>query len=205
MTDEEPLGSDRTALVLIDLQNDFIHPSGAYSRGNCIAPTMQPLAKRLQPLTKRFRDTGGCIISTHFTLIGGRDGEPLISPHLRALRPFLRAGDFSSGSWGHALVDELQPAHFSVEKIAYSAFYMSRLEWVLRKAGVDTLVFAGITSNGGVSSTVRDAHVREFNCLVLEDGCASFDERAHRTAMEALGGVAEVVTCQNLTHRLEDR
>lgn len=112
---------------------------------------MQPLAKRLQPLTKRFRNTGGCIISTYFTLIAGRDGEPLISPHLRALRPFLRAGDFSSSSWGHALVDELQPAHFSVEKIAYSAFYMSRLEWVLRKAGVDTLVFGGAPKSFRIS------------------------------------------------------
>ena len=49
----------------------------------------------------------------------------------------------------------------AVEKVAYSAFYMSRLEWVLRKAEITTLLVAGIVTNGGVASTVRDAHVRE--------------------------------------------
>ena len=57
----------------------------------------------------------------------------MISPHLATLRPFLRKGDFAPGAWGHQLVEELAPADVSVEKIAYSAFYMTRLEWVLRK------------------------------------------------------------------------
>ena len=66
------------------------------------------------------------------------------------------------GGWGHALVDELGPADIAVEKVNFSAFYMSRLEWVLGRAGVRRLFVAGIVSNGGVASTVRDAHVREF-------------------------------------------
>ena len=69
----------------------------------------------------------------------GKGGEPLISPHLRTLRPFLSRGDFQPGLWGHALVDELAPADLAVEKIAYSAFYMTRLEWLLRKLGIDEL------------------------------------------------------------------
>ena len=60
------------------------------------------------------------------------------------------------------LVDELGPADIAVEKVNFSAFYMSRLEWVLGRAGVRRLFVAGIVSNGGVASTVRDAHVREF-------------------------------------------
>ena len=94
----------------------------------------------------------------------GRGGEPIISPHLKALRPFLRKGDFAPGAWGQQLVDELAPADFTVEKIAYSAFYMTRLEWVLRKSGIERLIVGGIVTNGGVASTVRDAHVREFDC-----------------------------------------
>ena len=120
------------------------------------------LPARLKPVADAVRAAGGWIVSTHFTLVPGKGGEPFISPHLKALRPFLRKGDFAPGSWGHALVDELQPADLSVEKVAFSAFYMSRLEWVLRKAGIETLVFSGIVTNGGVASTLRDAHVRDF-------------------------------------------
>ena len=106
----------------------------------------------------------------------------MISPHLKALRPFLRKGDFASGSWGHALVGELPPSDFQIEKIAYSAFYMTRLEWVLRKAGIEKLAWRHVT-NGGVSSTVRDAHVRDIETVVLEDGCAAFDVRLTEMAI----------------------
>ena len=142
-------------------------------------------------------------MSTHFTLVPGRGGEPLISPHLAALRPFLRKGDFAPGGWGHALVDVLQPADLSVEKVAFSAFYMSRLEWVLRKAGIETLVFSGIVTNGGVASTLRDAHVRDFATVLLEDGCAAFSEETHRTNVAALRSVADVMTCADFIAALK--
>lgn len=186
---------DRIALVLVDLQNDFLHPDGAYARANATSASIGELPARLKPVVDRVRSAGGWIVSTHFTLVPGRGGEPLISPHLAALRPFLRKGDFVPGGWGHALVDALQPADLSVEKVAFSAFYMSRLEWVLRKTGIETLVFAGIVTNGGVASTLRDAHVRDFATALLEDGCAAFSEETHRTSVAALRSVAEVMTC----------
>ena len=186
---------ERVALVLVDLQNDFLHPDGAYARGHATSVSIGALPERLKPVVERVRSAGGWIVSTHFTLVPGRGGEPLISPHLAALRPFLRKGDFAPGGWGHALVDALQPADLSVEKVSFSAFYMSRLEWVLRKAGIETLVFAGIVTNGGVASTLRDAHVRDFATVLLEDGCAAFAEETHRINVEALRSVAEIMTC----------
>ena len=127
-----------TALLLIDLQNDFIHPDGAYARGGAASEAIAALPERLAPVAEAFRRHGGWIVSTHFTLVPGRDGEPMISDHLRALRPFLGKGDFLPGGWGQALVYELAPADITVEKVAFSAFYMSRLEWVLRKAGIES-------------------------------------------------------------------
>jgi ureidoacrylate peracid hydrolase len=118
------------------------------------------------------------------------------------LRPFLTKGDFAPGGWGQALVDELQPADFSVEKIAYSAFYMTRLEWVLRMQGVKKLYFAGIVTNGGVASTVRDAQVRDFDCTVLEDGCAAFSQAVHRAAIEGLRPVAAIATIGEVLQEL---
>jgi ureidoacrylate peracid hydrolase len=183
-----------TALLLVDLQNDFLHPDGAYARGGQSCMATAALPARLKPLADVVRGGGGLVVATLFTLVPGRNGEPIISPDLQRLRPFLGKGDFAPGSWGQQVVDTLGPADIAVEKISYSAFYMTRLEWVLRKNEIESLVVGGIVTNGGVASTVRSAHVREFSCTVLEDGCAAFSEEVHRAAIEGLRPVARIAT-----------
>jgi ureidoacrylate peracid hydrolase len=183
-----------SALVLGDLQNDFLHRDGAYGRAGQGHPTIAALPERLAPLVAAARGRGVLIVATLFTLVPGRGGEPIISPHLKALRPFLKRGDFAPGSWGQRLVDVLAPADVEIEKIAYSAFHASRLEWSLRKCGIEHVYFTGIVTNGGVASTVRDAHVREFECTVIEDGCAAFSEEIHRAAIDGLRPVAKIIT-----------
>jgi ureidoacrylate peracid hydrolase len=164
-----------TALLLVDLQNDFLHAAGAYARGGQANSAIAALPARLKPFADAIRQRGGLVAATLFTLVPGRGGEPIISPHLKGLRPFLGKGDF-------------------VEKIAYSAFYMTRLEWLLRKSGIERLYVGGIVTNGGVASTVRDAHVREIDCTVLSDGCAAFAADVHRAAIEGLRPVARIMT-----------
>jgi ureidoacrylate peracid hydrolase len=189
-----PVSMPHTALLIVDLQNDFLHPNGAYGRGGQGAAAIAALPATLKPLADAVRSAGGWIVSTHFTLVPDKHGEPMIAPHLKALRPFLRKGDFAPASWGHALVDELQPSDLQVEKIAYSAFYMTRLEWMLRKCRIERLIVGGIVTNGGVASTVRDAHVRDIEAVVLSDGCAAFDDTTHQTAIAALKPVARIAT-----------
>ena len=181
------------ALILGDLQNDFLHPEGAYGRAGQTCPEIAALPERLIPLVQAARQNEILRVATLFTLVPGRGGEPIISPHLKSLRPFLKAGDFAPGSWGQELIDPLAPADICVEKIAYSAFHASRLEWVLRKCGIEQLYFTGIVTNGGVASTVRDAHVREFHCTVIADGCAAFAPQVHDAAIEGLKPVAKVI------------
>ncbi len=198
MTSQAPFDAARTALVIVDLQNDFLHPDGAYARGGLKNDDIAALPARLKPLAEALRQRGGWIVSTHFTLVPGRGGEPIISPHLLQLRPFLRKGDFAPDTWGHALVDELAPADLSVEKVAYSAFYMTRLEWLLRKCRIERLIVGGIVTNGGVASTVRDAHVRDIDVTVLEDGCATFSREMHRVSIEALRPVARIASVEEM-------
>jgi nicotinamidase-related amidase len=185
-----------TALILGDLQNDFVHPDGAYGKAGQSDPAIAALPARLAPLVRLARARGVLIVATLFTLVPGRGGEPIISPHLKALRPFLKEGDFAPGSWGQQVVEPLAPADVTVEKIAYSAFHASRLEWALKKCGIEHLYFTGIVTNGGVASTVRDGHVREFHCTVIEDGCAAFGRQVHVAAIEGLKPVAKIVTVE---------
>jgi nicotinamidase-related amidase len=192
----------RTALLIVDLQNDFLDPNGAYGRAGQGAPEIAALPARIAPLADAMRRRGGWIVSTHFTMVPARGGEPIISAHLKELRPFLKKGDFLPGSWGHALVDTLQPADLAVEKVAYSAFYQTRLEWLLRKCGIERLIVGGIVTNGGVASTVRDAHVRDIEATVLSDGCAAFSAAVHDTAIAALRPVARIATIAEIMAEL---
>ena len=184
-----------TALLICDLQNDFMHADGAYARGGAVSAAVAAVPARVKPAADALRRAGGWIVSTHFTLVPGKGGEPMISPHLRKLRPFLRKGDFAPGSWGHDVLAELEPIDAKVEKVAYSAFYMSRLEFVLRKAGIETLAICGIVTNGGVASTLRDAHVRDFRVILLTDGCAAFDPRIHDATVAELSSIVYTGTC----------
>lgn len=193
-----------TALIIIDLQNDFLHPEGAYSRGQCSNPKAATLPERILPVIERVKAQGGLVMASQFTLWPDVSGQPLISKHLLALRPFLRQGDFAPGSWGQACVDLLQPLlDGTVQKVAYSAFYQTQLEWWLRKLGVTRVVVCGIVTNGGVASTVRDAHMRDFETWVLSDGCAAFSTELHETALADMKTVAKVIAIEDCCKELQ--
>jgi len=193
---------EKTGLIIVDLTNDFLDPKGAYGRAGQGAPEISALPERIKPLVDLLRAKGGWVISAQFTLVPAKGGEPIISPHLKELRPFLGKGDFAPGTWGNSLVDTLAPADLVVEKVAYSSFYMTRLEWVLKKCGIERLIIGGIVTNGGVASTVRDAHVRDFDTTVLSDGCAAFSQATHNVAIEALKPVARVATIAEICAEL---
>lgn len=189
------MNAQRTALLTIDLQNDFLHPEGAYGRAGQSAPEIAALPARIAPLRDALVAAGGTYISAQFTLVPGRGGEPLIADHLKKLRPFLTKGDFAPGEFGHDLVDTLKPADFTIEKVAYSAFYQTRLEYILRAMGIETLIVGGIVTNGGVASTLRDAHLRDIHTVMLSDGCAAFRTEVHEATIISLGSVTRILSC----------
>lgn len=196
------MNAQRTALLTIDLQNDFLHPEGAYGRAGQSASAIAALPDRIAPLRDALVAAGGTYISAQFTLVPGRGGEPLIAAHLKKLRPFLTKGDFTPNSFGHSLVDTLQPADFTIEKVAYSAFYQTRLEYILRAMQIDTLIVGGIVTNGGVASTLRDAHLRDIHTVMLSDGCAAFKTEVHEATLISLGSVTQVMTCAEATAQI---
>lgn len=204
MSDPKTWDLTRTALLTIDLQNDFIHPEGAYGRAGQTADSITALPARIAPLAQALKASGGHTLSAQFTLVPDAGGEPLIAPHLKKLRPFLGKGDFAPGSFGHTLVDALYPADYVIEKVAYSAFYQTRLDYILRAVGIDTLIIGGIVTNGGVASTVRDAHVRNIETVLLTDGCAAFRQQVHDATLISLDTVTRQMRCAEVLAWLED-
>jgi len=198
----QTINASSTAFVIVDMQNDFIHPKGAYGRNGQTSEAITALPLHHLRFANAVRQAGGWIVSTHFTLVPGRDGEPFISKHLRRLRPFLGKGDFTPGSFGHDLIEELQPADVTVEKVAFSAFYQSRLDWMLRRAGIEILILGGIVTNGGVASTARDAHVRDYEVIILEDGCAAFSKEGHADTIASLSTISRIATIDEIIKEL---
>ncbi|MFZ9656247.1 MAG: cysteine hydrolase family protein [Limnohabitans sp.] len=195
--------SHRVGLVIVDLQNDFLSPDGAYARGKTVNAEARLLPDRVAPVARAVKQHQGLVTASLFTLWPDTQGEPMISPHLLERRPFLRRGDFAPGSRGQANVDTIAPyVDVAVFKVAYSAFFNTQLDWVLRRAGVDTVAVCGIVTNGGVASTVRDAHMRDYHTLVLSDGCMAFSAEVHDAALKDMSSVAEVMTCQQFVASL---
>ena len=203
MSNLETWDPRKTGLLTIDLQNDFIHPEGAYGRARQSSDAIAALPERIAPLARALQEAGGRYFSAQFTLVPDRDGEPLIAPHLKKLRPFLTKGDFAPSSFGHTLVDTLQPCDFVVEKVAYSAFYQTRLEYLMRALGIENLIVGGIVTNGGVASTLRDAHLRNIETVMLTDGCAAFRRDVHDATVLSLGTVTHQQTCAEALSWLE--
>ena len=196
MTLPSKIQASSTALIIVDLQNDFLSPQGAYARGNTVSAPALQLPARIAPAAKALKTQGGYVAASQFTLWPDAHGEPMVSPHLLEKRPFLRKGDFAPGSVGQANVPELQDCvDLVVCKVAYSAFFNTQLDWLLRKAGIQTVVVCGIVTNGGVASTARDAHLRDYNVIVLSDGCAAFSDALHEASLADLASIGKVMTC----------
>jgi hypothetical protein len=196
MTLHSKIQASSTALIIVDLQNDFLSPQGAYARGNTVSAPALLLPARIAPVAKALKAKGGYVAASQFTLWPDAKGEPMVSPHLLEKRPFLRKGDFAPGSAGQANVPELNDCvDLVVCKVAYSAFFNTQLDWVLRKAGIETVVVCGIVTNGGVASTARDAHLRDYNVIVLSDGCAAFSDALHQASLADLASIGKVMTC----------
>ena len=203
MGDAHRIDARRTALLIVDLQNDFLAPDGAYARGGATSEAARALPARVAPLARALKAAGGLVVASRFTLWPDARGEPMVSDHQRALRPFLARGDFAPGSRGQAVVDALAPqVDVAVDKVAYSAFFSTQLDWVLRHAGIDAVAICGIVTNGGVASTARDAHVREYRVQVLADGCAAFRDAVHAASLADLATVGEVLDCADWAARL---
>jgi len=196
MTQHSKFAAASTALIIVDLQNDFLSPQGAYARGKTVSADALLLPARLAPVAQTLKAQGGYVAATQFTLWPDAKGEPMVSPQLLAKRPFLRKGDFAPGSVGQDNVPELKDSvDLVVCKVAYSAFFNTQLDWVLRKAGIETVVICGIVTNGGVASTARDAHVRDYSVVVLSDGCAAFSNALHQASLADLASIGQVITC----------
>jgi nicotinamidase-related amidase len=176
------LDPSTTALLAVDLQNDFCAPDGFFARAGHDVSPCAAAAARTAELVGLVRPHGIPVIWTK--MIAGAAPELRLPPiRFRAPREseaFVEGVGgtllFAAGSPGAELVPGLPIASddLVVEKPTYDALFATDLEDELRDRGIDTLAVAGVTSHCCVDATVRAAFVRGFNVLVLSDCVAAF-------------------------------
>ena len=175
----------KSALILIDLQNDFVHPEGACGRAQAcfdIDPIVEPVTRAVRAA----RTADVLLVSLHHTIRDRSDTRSLFRPDMKRAIPALRADDFRPGSFGHRLFVEFEPSDICVEKTLPSGFANTRLLEELEANEIDTLVLAGITTNFSVAATFHDARKHGFNVFVLRDGCAAISRAVHEASLESL-------------------
>jgi nicotinamidase-related amidase len=188
-----------TALVVIDMQRDFLLPGGfGESLGNDVHQ-LDSVVEALKPVFAAARAAGMFVVHT-------REGhQPDLSDcppaKLSRGKPSGRIGDpgpfgriLIRGEYGHDIVDDLAPIEGEpvIDKPGKGAFYATDFDTVLRSRGITRLIVAGVTTEVCVHTTVREANDRGYECLVLSDCVGSYFPEFQRVGLEmvaAQGGI----------------
>lgn len=185
---DRPLDPARTALLVIDMQVDFLAGDGYFARKGYDPAPLRAIIPAVARLAAAARRAGLMVVQTRQ---GYRTDLADMTPYevFRRRRagfphppgencPLLRSTP------GYAIVPELRDAaDIVVDKTANSAFQHTDLDHVLRARGITHLLFSGCTTDVCVHSTQREASDRNFICCLVEDACASGDAFAHRAAI----------------------
>jgi nicotinamidase-related amidase len=190
---------DRSALIIIDMQRDFLEPGGfGAALGNDVSRLRAAVGPCAQVLAAA-RSTGLLVIHTR----EGHRSDLTDAPPLKVERgdPAMRIGApgpmgriLVRGEPGHDIISKLYPIAGEpvIDKPGKGAFYQTDLELMLKNRAIDTLLVCGVTTEVCVNTTVREANDRGFRCIVLADCCASYFPEFHDMGLKmikAQGGI----------------
>ncbi|MGN6304230.1 MAG: isochorismatase family protein [Mesorhizobium sp.] len=182
---DEKLDPATTALVIVDMQNDFAVPAGACEQSGDDLASIEPMVERLRSLLDVARRKQ--ILTVHVRMNNDR---PYVAANLAEafVRRGLGYGPCQSGTEGEKFVDGLEPQPSEhecvVTKHRFSGFWGTEIDLILRSNGITTLVLAGIATEVCVESTARDAFFRDYCIVVAGDCTASFSHARQRASHE---------------------
>jgi nicotinamidase-related amidase len=194
-----PLNIAMSALIVIDMQRDFLLPGGfGETLGNDVS-LLQKVVPPLAEVLAAARASGMLVIHTREGHLADLSDCP--PAKLQRGKPSQRIGDQGAlgrilirGEYGHDIIDELAPidGEVVIDKPGKGAFYATELQDVLEKAGITHLIVTGVTTEVCVHTTVREANDRGYDCLVLSDCVGSYFPEFQRVGLEmvsAQGGI----------------
>ena len=195
-----------TAVVVVDMQHDFVSPDGAFAQLGIDVSAYVELRPRLSALLAVARAAGVLVIHLQNTALPGRrsDSPAQIRFNMRMHAQSRRGGPALRytvpGTAGHAFVPDLVPApeDLVVAKHRSSGFWGTQLDLLLRSNAIRSVVMLGCTTEGCVDSTARDALFNDYHVVVARDGVASDDPRQHEAALLLMEHRFDMTTCESL-------
>jgi ureidoacrylate peracid hydrolase len=178
----EPLRPRHTALVMVDMQNDFVDDEGVFVKEwGKTNQWIKPIVPQCRALLEAAR--AGKVAVVHLRVVNDLLRNPR-SWHNHWGPP----GCAIEGTWGAELIEPLRPREDEVviTKYTYDGFVGTGLDAILRKAGVQTLVLAGIDSDVCVRDTAGHGFALGYTPVVAADATAADDETAHAGALQSL-------------------
>ncbi|HVO15718.1 MAG TPA: isochorismatase family cysteine hydrolase [Alphaproteobacteria bacterium] len=176
------LDAARSALIVVDMQNDFCHDDGLLAqRGIDIAPT-QAMALRLVAFIDRARALGLPVIYLINLHDSWSDSPVWQERHGQGGAEICRPGSWGAGFYAV----EPRPDERVVPKHRYNAFVGTDLDLILRARGIATLIFTGIATNVCVETTARDAYCRDYRLVMVRDCLAGSTEAEHEASLRSL-------------------
>jgi nicotinamidase-related amidase len=195
-----PFQPASTALIVIDMQRDFIEPGGfGASLGNDVT-RLQAIVPTVARLIAGCRAAGLAVV--HTRECHRPDLSDLPPAKHRRGKPSLRIGDpgpmgriLIAGEPGAEIVPELAPApgELVLDKTGKGAFYATQLGDELVRGGITSLVFAGVTTEVCVQTTMREANDRGYECLLIEDATESYFPAFKAAALEMVRAQGAIV------------
>ena len=175
-----------TAVVLVDLQNDFCHPDGVFHQVGMKVEGLDALIERVNRLVEAGRANGHRIVWVK--MVWQNDAALGLIAKKSA---FLAKRGLRANTWGAELLKGLHVSASDtfVEKTRFSGFYKTTLEQLLRGAGITDLFIGGVRTDFCVESTVRDAYFRDFEVKVVADTCAGYKQDMHEASLRVLNTV----------------
>jgi ureidoacrylate peracid hydrolase len=170
------------ALLVIDVQNDFVAKGGFFDRVGADVKTIQRVIAPLSRLLDCAREAGVLVIFIQAIYDPQYLSASMRERDLRVGRPMPRC---LTGSWGadfHVIAP--RPDEPVVIKHRYSAFTNSELDDLLKRRGIRSLLLAGVATDTCVESTGRDAYFIDYYVTLVADCCAGASGRDHRVALE---------------------
>lgn len=188
-TTAEPmtLHPGRTALLVIDMQNAFLHPEGSCARLGLDHTALARSLPGVSRLVAAAREARMPIVYTRFVYRADyRDGGIVTGVLLPALR---ENHALAAGSEDIEIVDELTPrdGEIVIDKNRPGAFHGTPLQSCLDGLDADGLIVCGVTTNVCVDTTVREAMQRDYRVWVVADATAEFEADRHTVALKGLG------------------
>ncbi|MBY0012277.1 cysteine hydrolase family protein [Paenibacillus typhae] len=181
---------ERTALIIVDVQNDYCHPEGVLASAGNDVSAVKEMMPRLHGLIAAARAHDVPVIFIQTFHERATDSQVWVS---RSGRGSL--GVCRRGSWGAEFFEVTPLAdEIVVNKHRYSAFINTRLDSVLRTLRIETLIMTGVSTNVCVESTARDGFMRDYHIVLAEDACASYSRAAHEMTVENMKGYFGVVS-----------